>query len=157
DVQIIGGRRRENEIWGDPDKMGAFNVTVAQVAGAVRAQKIEVPRGRIGEGTGETSRRTMGRNVVTADFNNLVIANRGTYAVKLSDLGYAEDASEEPRTEARLNGQPAVTVVVSKQSGQNTVAVADAVKQRLQEISKTLPPGFKTEVVGDQSIFIKAS
>jgi hydrophobic/amphiphilic exporter-1 (mainly G- bacteria), HAE1 family len=56
-----------------------------------------------------------------------------------------------------LNGQPAVTLIVSKQSGQNTVAVADAVKQRLQEISRTLPPGFKTEVVGDQSIFIKAS
>jgi HAE1 family hydrophobic/amphiphilic exporter-1 len=47
--------------------------------------------------------------------------------------------------------------VVSKQSGQNTVAVADAVKERLREISRTLPPGFKTEVVGDQSIFIKAS
>ena len=56
-----------------------------------------------------------------------------------------------------MNGQPAVTLIVSKQSGQNTVAVADEVKARLQEISKTLPPGFKTEVVGDQSIFIKAS
>jgi hydrophobic/amphiphilic exporter-1 (mainly G- bacteria), HAE1 family len=56
-----------------------------------------------------------------------------------------------------LNGQPAVTLIVSKQSGQNTVAVADAVKARLQEISKSLPPGFKTEVVGDQSIFIKNS
>src|ERR1043166_7682235 len=157
DVQIIGGRRREIEIWVDPDKMRAFNVTVAQVADAVRVQNIEVPGGRIDEGTRELTVRTMGRIVEPADFNNLVIANRDTYAVKLSDLGYAEDASEEPRTEARLNGQPAVTVVVSKQSGQNTVAVADAVKQRLQEISKTLPPGFKTEVVGDQSIFIKAS
>jgi len=56
-----------------------------------------------------------------------------------------------------LNGQPAVTLVVSKQSGQNTVAIADAVKQRLDEIGKTLPSGFRTQVVGDQSIFIKAS
>ncbi|HEU4794355.1 MAG TPA: efflux RND transporter permease subunit, partial [Pyrinomonadaceae bacterium] len=72
-------------------------------------------------------------------------------------IGYAEDGAEEPRTEARLNGQPAVTLIVSKQSGENTVAVADEVKSRLEEISKTLPPGFKTEVVGDQSIFIKAS
>ena len=157
DVQIIGGRRREIEIWVDPDKMRAFNVTVAQVADSVRAQNLEVPGGRVDEGARELTVRTMGRIVEPAEFNNLIVASRGTYSVKLSDIGYAEDAAEEPRTEARLNGQPAVTLIVSKQSGQNTVAVADAVKQRLAEITKTLPPGFKTEVVGDQSIFIKAS
>ncbi|HEX2271616.1 MAG TPA: efflux RND transporter permease subunit [Pyrinomonadaceae bacterium] len=157
DVQIVGGRRREIEIWVDPDKLRAFNVTVAQVADAVRAQNMEVPGGRVDEGTRELTVRTMGRIVDPAEFNNLVVANRGTYAVKLSDVGYAEDTAEEPRTEARLNGQPAVTLIVSKQSGQNTVAIADAVKERLAVISKTLPPGFKTEVVGDQSIFIKNS
>ena len=157
DVQIVGGRRREIEIWVDPDKMRAFNVTVAQVADAVRAQNMEVPGGRVDEGARELTVRTMGRIVDPTQFNNLIVANRGTYSVKLSDIGYAEDGAEEPRTEARLNGQPAVTLIVSKQSGQNTVAVADAVKTRLNEISRTLPPGFKTEVVGDQSIFIKAS
>ncbi len=157
DVQIIGGRTREIEIWVDPDKLRAFNVTVAQVADSVRAQNMEVPGGRIDEGTRELTVRTMGRIVDPQDFNNLVVANRGTYAVKLSDVGYAEDGAEEARTEARLNGQPAVTLIVSKQSGQNAVAVADAVKARLREITDTLPRGFKTEVVGDQSIFIKAS
>ena len=157
DVQIIGGRTREIEIWVDPDKLRAFNVTVAQVADSVRAQNMEVPGGRIDEGTRELTVRTMGRIVDPQDFNNLVVANRGTYAVKLSDVGYAEDGAEEARTEARLNGQPAVTLIVSKQSGQNAVAVADAVKARLKEIADTLPRGFKTEVVGDQSIFIKAS
>jgi HAE1 family hydrophobic/amphiphilic exporter-1 len=157
EVTIIGGRRREIQMWVDPDKLRAFNVTVAQVADAVRAQNLEVPGGRIDEGTRELTVRTMGRIVKPADFNNLVVGSRGTYSVKLSDVGYAEDGAEEPRTEARLNGQPAVTLVVSKQSGQNTVAVAEAVKERLREIQKTLPPGFKTEVVGDQSIFIKAS
>jgi len=156
-VQIIGGRTREIQIWVDPDKLRAFNVTVAQVADAVRAQNMEVPGGRVDEGTRELTVRTMGRIVEPADFNNLVVANRGTYAVKLSDVGYSEDGAEEPRTEARLNGQPAVTLIVAKQSGQNTVAIADAVKARLAEIGPTLPPGFRTQVVGDQSIFIKAS
>lgn len=156
-VTIIGGRTREIQVWVDPDKLRAFNVTVAQVADAVRAQNLEVPGGRIDEGTRELTVRTMGRIVQPSDFNNLVVGSRGAYSVKLSDIGYAEDGAEEPRTEARLNGQPAVTLVVSKQSGQNTVAVADAVKERLLEIQKTLPPGFKTQVVGDQSIFIKAS
>jgi HAE1 family hydrophobic/amphiphilic exporter-1 len=157
DVQIVGGRTREIEIWVDPDKLRAYNVTVAEVANAVRTQNMELPGGRVDEGTRELTVRTMGRIVEPADFNNLVVANRGTYSVKLSDVGYAEDGFEEPRTEARLNGQPAVTLVVSKQSGQNTVAVADDVKERLAEIAPTLPPGFRTQVVGDQSIFIKAS
>jgi HAE1 family hydrophobic/amphiphilic exporter-1 len=157
DVQIIGGRTREIEIWVDPDKLRAFNVTVAQVADAVKAQNLELPGGRVDEGTRELTVRTMGRIIEPAQFNDLVVANRGTYAVKLSDVGYAEDGAEEPRTEARLNGLPAVTLVVSKQSGQNTVAIADEVKAKLAEIALTLPPGFKTEVVGDQSIFIKAS
>jgi HAE1 family hydrophobic/amphiphilic exporter-1 len=157
DVQIVGGRRREIQIWVDPDKMRAFDVTVTQVADAVRAQNLEVPGGRVTEGARELTVRTMGRIVEPAQFNNLVVANRDHYSVKLSDVGYAEDGAEEPRTEARLNGQPAVTLIVSKQSGENTVRVADEVKARLQEISRTLPPGFKTEVVGDQSTFIKAS
>ncbi len=156
-VQIIGGRQREIQVWVDPDKLRAFNVTVAQVADAVRAQNMEVPGGRIDEGTRELTVRTMGRIVSPAEFNNLVVGTRGNYSVKLSDVGYAEDGAEEPRTEARLNGQPAVTLVISKQSGQNTVAIADAVKEKLLEVQKTLPAGFKTQVVGDQSIFIKAS
>jgi hydrophobe/amphiphile efflux-1 (HAE1) family protein len=156
-VQIIGGRTREIQVWVDPDKLRAFNVTVAQVADAVRAQNMEVPGGRVDQGTRELTVRTMGRIVEPSDFNNLIVANRDNYSVKLSDVGYAGDGAEEPRTEAKLNGQPAVTLIVSKQSGQNTVAIADAVKERLREITPTLPPGFKTEVVGDQSVFIKAS
>src|SRR3954464_93476 len=156
-VEIVGGREREIEVWVDPDKLRSYNVTVGEVANAVKLQNMEVPGGRVNEGARELTVRTMGRIVDPADFNNLIVATRDAYAVKLSDIGYAEDGAEEPRTEARLNGQPAVTLIVSKQSGQNTVAVADAVKERLREISKTLPPGFKTEVVGDQSIFIKAS
>src|SRR6266498_4064998 len=156
-VDIIGGRQREIEVWVDPDKMRAFNVSAADVANAVKLQNMEVPGGRVEQGQRELTVRTMGRIVSSSDFNNLVFVNRGPYAVKLRDIGYAEDGAEEQRTEARLSGQPAVTLVVSKQSGQNTVAVADAVKERLSEIQKSLPPGYKTEVVGDQSIFIKAS
>src|SRR5919112_742863 len=156
-VELIGGARREIQIKLDPDKMRSYNVTVAEVAAAVRLQNMEVPGGRVDEGTRELTVRTMGRIVDPASFNELVVATRGNYQVKVSDIGYVEDGAEEQRTEARLNGQPAVTVVVSKQSGQNTVAVADEVKAKLAEITPRLPPGFKAEIVGDQSIFIKAS
>ena len=156
-VDIVGGRLREVEVWVDPDKMRAFNVTAADAANAVRVQNLELPGGRVESGPRELTVRTMGRIPDPAQFNNLVVASRGPYAVKLSDIGYVEDGAEEQRTEARLNGQPAVTLVVSKQSGQNTVAVADAVKERLAEIAPTLPRDVKTQIVGDQTIFIKAA
>jgi hydrophobic/amphiphilic exporter-1 (mainly G- bacteria), HAE1 family len=156
-VQIVGGREREIQIWLDTDKMRAYNVSAADVANAVRMQNMELPGGRVEEGKRELTVRTMGRVADAAELNNIVIANRGPYAVKLSDIGYVEDGAEEQRTEARLNGQPAVTLVISKQSGQNTVAVADAVKERLEELKKTLPSDVKVQLVGDQTIFIKAS
>jgi hydrophobic/amphiphilic exporter-1 (mainly G- bacteria), HAE1 family len=156
-VEIVGGAKREIEIYLDPDKMRAFNVTVPEATAAVRQQNMEVPGGRVDEGTRELTVRTLGRIQSPADFNNIDISQRGGYSVKLSDIGYAEDGTEEQRTSATLNGTPAVTLVISKQSGQNTVAVADAVKERLAEINKTLPPNVKTEIVGDQSIFIKAA
>ncbi|HEY9281954.1 MAG TPA: efflux RND transporter permease subunit, partial [Pyrinomonadaceae bacterium] len=156
-VELIGGARREIQIKLDPDKMRSFNVTVPEVAAAVRQQNMEVPGGRIDEGTRELTVRTLGRITSPADFNHVAVSARGGYAVKISDIGYAEDASEEQRTTARLNGQPAVTLVVAKQSGQNTVAVADAVKERLAEIAPTLPAGTRAQVIGDSSIFIKAA
>ena len=156
-VDIIGGRQREIEIWVDPDKMRAYNVSPPEVANAVKTQNMELPGGRVESGPKEMTVRTMGRIPDPSQFNNLVVANRGAYSVKLSDIGYAEDGAEEQRTEARLNGQPAVTLVISKQSGQNTVAVADAVKERLEELKPTLPRDVKTQIVGDQTIFIKAA
>jgi hydrophobic/amphiphilic exporter-1 (mainly G- bacteria), HAE1 family len=156
-VDIVGGRQREVEVWVDPDKMRAYNVSAADVGNAVRLQNMELPGGRVESGQREMTVRTMGRIPEPAQFNNLVVASRGPYAVKVSDIGYVEDGAEEQRTEARLNGQPAVTLVVSKQSGQNTVAVADAVKDRLEELKTSLPPDVKTQIVGDQTVFIKAS
>ncbi|HYG09069.1 MAG TPA: efflux RND transporter permease subunit [Pyrinomonadaceae bacterium] len=101
--------------------------------------------------------RTLGRITTPSDFNHIAISSRGNYPVKLSDIGYAEDGSEELRTSARLNGEPAVTLIVAKQSGTNTVAVADEIKARLKEIEPTLPANVRTQIIGDSSIFIKAA
>ncbi|HEX8559574.1 MAG TPA: efflux RND transporter permease subunit [Pyrinomonadaceae bacterium] len=157
-VEIVGGATREIHVWVDPDKMRAYNITVPEVVAAVRAQNMEVPGGRVDEGARELTVRTMGRITSPADFNNVAVSNRGGYAVKISDIGYTADETEEQRTSARLNGQPAVTLVVSKQSGQNTVQVADAVKERLAELEPALrKKGVRTQLVGDQSVFIKAA
>ena len=156
-ISIIGGQERQINVWVDPDKMRAYNVTPAEVSNALRIQNIEFPSGRLDEGQTETAVRTIGKIKKPEEFDNVVIAMRGDYAVKVKDLGYTEDGAEEIRSQARLNGQPAVTLVVSKQSGQNTVAVAKEIKARLKEIEPTLPKNFQMRIIGDNSIFIENS
>jgi HAE1 family hydrophobic/amphiphilic exporter-1 len=156
-VTIIGGRERQINVWVDPDKLRSYNVTPAEVSNALKIQNQEFPSGRLDEGQKETSVRTVGKIQKPQEFDDLVVATRGNYQVKVKDLGYTEDGAEEIRSEARLNGQPAVVLVVSKQSGQNTVAVAHDIKERLKEIQPNLPKGFEVRIVGDNSIFIENS
>ena len=156
-VTIIGGRERQINVWADPDKMRSYNVTAVEITNGLRVQNQEFPGGRVDEGNRELNVRTLGKIRKPEEFENVVVATRGTYPVKIKDLGYVEDGAEEVRTQALHNGQPAVTLIVSKQSGQNTVAVAQAIKQTLKEIEPTLPKGFRMQVIGDNSIFIENS
>jgi HAE1 family hydrophobic/amphiphilic exporter-1 len=161
-ISIIGGRERQINVWVDPDKMRSYNITPAEVTTALRLQNIEFPSGRLDEGQKETSVRTLGKIQKPEEFQEIVVATRGTYQVKVKDLGYVEDGAEELRSQALLNGQPAVTLIVSKQSGQNTVAVANEVKARLKEISQNLAAtkeykDYRIQVIGDNSIFIENS
>ncbi len=156
-VTIIGGQERQINVWVDPDKMRSYNITPAEVTNALRIQNIEFPSGRLEAGEKETSIRTLGKIKKPDEFANVVVATRGGYEVKVSDIGHVEDGAEELRTEARLNGKPAVTLIVSKQSGQNTVAVAREIKERLGEIEKGLPDGYQLRIVADNSVFIENS
>ncbi len=157
DIQLVGGLKREIRVWVDPDKMRAYNLPISDVANALKQQNMELPAGSVNAGQRELSVRTLGRLVDPVQFNEIALARRGSYVVKLKDIGHAEDAEEEPETAARLNGQPAVTLVVNKQSGENTVAAADGVKDRIKEIKAALPKDIQIKVVNDQSTFIRAA
>ncbi len=157
EVTILGGARREIHVVVDPDRLRAYNLTVTDVFNAVRQQNLELPGGSLNAGAKEFTVRTTGKVMEPAQFNQIAIVNRGGYVVKISDIGYAEDSYEEPRTAARLDGIAAVTLVVAKQSGENTVATATEVKQRLKEIVALLPKDIRADVITDQSVFIEAS
>jgi hydrophobic/amphiphilic exporter-1 (mainly G- bacteria), HAE1 family len=156
-VRIVGGARREIHVLANPEKLRSYNLTITDVFNAMRTQNLELPGGSLNAGATEFTVRTTGRVTEPALFNQVAIANRNGYVVKVSDIGYAEDSYEEPVTTARLDGVPSVTLVVAKQSGENTVATADDIRQRLKELSATLPKDVKTQIVGDQSVFIKAA
>jgi HAE1 family hydrophobic/amphiphilic exporter-1 len=156
-ITIVGGARREIHVQVDPDRLRSYNLTINDVFAALRTQNLELPGGNLSAGSKELSVRTTGRIADAAQFNQITIANREGYAVKVADIGVAEDSYEEPRSAARLDGVPAVTLIVAKQSGVNTVATSDEVKERLAEIVKTLPPDIHASVISDQSVFIKAA
>ena len=156
-ITLIGGARREVHVLVDPVKLRAYNLTVTDVFNALRQQNLELPGGSLMAGAREFTVRTTGRVTDPAQFNQITVATRNAHVVKVGDIGYAEDSYEEPRSAARLDGVPAVTLVVAKQSGENTVATADEVKERLKEISAALPKDVRAQVVSDQSVFIKAS
>jgi hydrophobic/amphiphilic exporter-1 (mainly G- bacteria), HAE1 family len=156
-ITIIGGRERQINIWVDPDKMRSYSISPPEVSAALRIQNLEFPSGRLDKGQTETAVRTLGKIQRVEEFADVVVATRGGYQVKVKDIGYVEDGAEETRSEARLNGLPAVTLVISKQSGQNTVAVAQEIKSRLGEIQASLPANYEMRIIGDNSIFIENS
>src|ERR1035437_1780004 len=157
EITIVGGARREIHVEVDPDRLRSYSLTINDVFNALRAQNLELPGGNLNAGARELTVRTTGRILDPAQFNQITVATRNGYVVKVSDIGKAEDSYQEPRSAARLDGVPSVTLIVAKQSGVNTVATANAVKQRLQEISASLPPDVKAQVISDQSVFIKAA
>jgi HAE1 family hydrophobic/amphiphilic exporter-1 len=157
EVLLFGARRREIQVQIDPDRLNAYSLSTTDVAAALRSQNLELPGGRLEQGNRELSVRTVGRLGTPDAFNDLVVATRGNSPIRIRDLGKVVDTGEIPTSVSMLNGQPALTVAVRKQSGVNTVALADAIKARMAEIQTTLPPNVVVQLVRDDSEFIKAS
>ena len=138
-------------------RLQARGLTIDEVSRALQQQNLEVPGGRLDQGSRELVVRTLGRMRDVRDFNNLIVANFGGQPVYLKDIATVTDSVEEPRSLSRLNGNNSVTLVVRKQSGSNTVKLIESVKQRLEALKQILPPDFQLTVIRDQSIFINRS
>ena len=156
-INLVGGRVRAMNVVVDTDRLAGYNLSVDDVRQALVRQNLEVPGGRVDQGPRELVLRTLGRLRTEREFNDLIVANRNGYPIRVRDVGHASDSNEEPRTLARLDGDGAVSLVVQKQSGVNTVKVVEDVKDRLGQLKAALPPDIATEIIRDQSRFIKKS
>ncbi len=156
-VRFVGERNRQIQVWLNGERLYAYNLNIDQVRAAVASQNVEIPGGRVDQGRRELSLRTLGRVERPEDFGRIVVATQNGVPIRVSDIGRVEDGYEEPRSLARLDGEPAVVLEVRKQSGTNTVDVIHAVKARIAELQKTLPPDFRITYVRDQSTFIEES
>ena len=157
EVQIFGGRQREIKIYVNPDRLRAYNLSVTEVANAIRAQNTELPGGSVNEGARVLTLRTLSKITDVNQFNEIVITTRNKFPVKIKDIGRVEDGGVEPSTAASLNGVQSVSLAIRKQSGSNTVELIADVKKRMAEITPTLPPDVKVAVTRDQSEFIENS
>src|SRR5215210_4407259 len=157
EVVLFGARRRELQVQIDPDRLNAYALTTTDIGNALRSQNLELPGGRIEQGTRDLSVRTLGRVRTPQEFADVVVATRAGSSIRIRDLGEISDTGADPTSVSVLNGKPAVTVAVRKQSGVNTVALTSAIKARMAELRETLPPTFEIRLVRDDSEFINAS
>src|SRR5262249_18458546 len=106
---------------------------------------------------GQLLLRTMGRIDATQDFNDIVVSTKNGTPIRVSDLGYAEDSFERPTSSVWLGANPAVLLDIRRAMGENTVAVIQRVRGRMQTIERSLPKSVRMTVVRDDSKFIYAS
>jgi hydrophobic/amphiphilic exporter-1 (mainly G- bacteria), HAE1 family len=154
---VFGGRTKQIKLYIDPDRLRAYGLSTSQVTSAVTAQNQELPGGTLVEGAKTVGLRTISKLAKVEEFNNIVIATKNGYPIKFSDIGRVEEGGADPSNTLSLDGNPAVAVAVRKQSGANTVALIEGVKERMAQIIPTLPKDFRVAVVRDQSEFIETS
>jgi hydrophobic/amphiphilic exporter-1 (mainly G- bacteria), HAE1 family len=154
-VGILGGRRRQVNVWIDPNKMRGLGLTAVEVARAIDAQNMTTPGGRVDASRDYLTVRVHGRVETVDEMRKLVVKQDNGRVVRLEEIAKVEDGVEELETSALWNGQRTVLLAVRKQSGTNTVAVVDAVNERLKDVRAELPHGYTLEVQRDSSAVIR--
>ncbi len=153
-VTISGAMPRAVQVNIEARRLAAYGLSIMQVHEALQRQNAEI---RVDEGFRELGLRTLGRFVKPRDFEDMVVATVQGTPIRLRDLGEVLDATKEVRNLCRLDGLPAVTLQVQRQSGENTVEVIQAVKKRLQRSRDLLPPDVSIDIIQDQSRYIHAA
>ncbi len=154
-VDLVGGAEREIQVQVDAARLQAFNLSIQDVINAVAAANVEVPAGNLIKGPRQLLLRTMGKYTNVADFNSVIVATPGGKIVHLSEVAKIVDGVKERTSLARVNGERAVGLNILRQSGSNTVRVAEALKAQLARVEKDLPPDVRITIARDNSVFIR--
>ncbi|MDR0512834.1 MAG: efflux RND transporter permease subunit [Treponema sp.] len=154
-VTAVGSMERQVRVEISQNRLEAYGLTISGVAGILAAQNMELGAGFIVDGQMNYGIRTTGEFSSVQDIAETVIARRGGVDIRLLDiadvrLGYPRETSS-----AYINGQPGIFVEVTRQTGANSVVVADRVYSRLEEIRLLLPPDVTLEIVQDTTIQIR--
>ncbi|HEY0626002.1 MAG TPA: efflux RND transporter permease subunit [Allosphingosinicella sp.] len=153
---FIGGEARPSmRVWMQPERLAAYGLTPADLESALRNQNVELPAGRLESEAQNVTLRVDRPFTTQQQFAQLVVG-RGTdgYLVRLGDVARVEQGPENPYSAFRANGVSAVGLGIVRQSGANTLAVAQAAKDEVEELRSSLPEGMEVTVGSDESLFI---
>ena len=156
-VDLVGESKREVNVQIDPARLEALGMGVDEVVAGLQAENVNTPLGRLNRDGSEFPLRIAGKPEEVEGFKTMVIGQRQGRPVTLGEVAEIRDGIEEQRSLALVNGIPAVALDILKQSGANTVAVVERVKQEITRLQPELPPGTRIEMVRDASIFIRDS
>ncbi|MBQ9207237.1 MAG: efflux RND transporter permease subunit [Treponema sp.] len=154
EASVSGGRDKIVRVDISQNRLAAYGLTMANVYSALGKQNLELGGGKITEGTHDYTIRTTGEFSSIDEVNDTIITTLNGYGVKLSDIGTAYMGYKDKSSEVYINGEPGVYVSITKQSGKNTVTVAQKTREKLAEIQESLPSDIKLEVIRDSSTSI---
>ncbi len=155
-VDIRGGLRREIHVKLSIEKLRSYNLSVNQIVNILRQENRNRPVGPMEEGKYEVLLRTQGEFHNVGEIQNVVVASRGGRPIYMRDIAEVTDTHEEIRQMVRIDDKPGVRFSIRKQSGSNTVTVAQGVIAELERIQKSFP-GISIWPVFDSSKFITRS
>jgi len=150
-VSITGAPQREIQVYVDPVRLEAYHLTIESLAQYIRMENVNTPVGSMDVGSDTYALRVQGEFKDPSELNNIVVGNFNGKTVLLSDVAVISDKQEERVQESYVNGVQGASIVIQKQSGSNTVQIADDVKKMLPEIQKNLPTDVKLSVIMDTS------
>ncbi|MEO8298707.1 MAG: efflux RND transporter permease subunit, partial [Burkholderiales bacterium] len=158
------GTERAMRIWVDPAKLASYGLSPAEVNNALRAQNAQVSAGSIGDLPGIPGQTFSATVVVNGQLNSpeafgqvLLRTNADGSAVRLRDVARMELGAQSYATASRLNGKPATAVGVQLSPTGNAMATAKAIRTRMEELKRYLPPGVEYRIPYDTSRFVKIS
>lgn len=161
DVRVFGERKFAMRIWLDRDRLAAFNLTPQDVEDALRRQNVEVPAGRIESESREFSVVARTDLSQPEQFADIIVKQatdaRGSYPVRIADLGRVEIGAASERSSVRFKGRPAVALGVIKQATANPLELSRALRAEVPRLVADLPPGMTANVAYDSSVFIDRS
>lgn len=156
-VQLVGASKREVQILIDPYRLQALQLGVNEIIQGLQGENVNTPLGRLNRDEAEVTVRIAGKPDLVRQFEEMVVARRGNHPIPLKEVATVVDGIEEQRSLALIDGIPAVTLDVLKQSKANTVAVVDAVITEIERLKAELPPGVAIDLVRDSAVMIRDS
>jgi hydrophobic/amphiphilic exporter-1 (mainly G- bacteria), HAE1 family len=152
-VTVQGGLRRQIHVELSKEKVRALDLPVDRVVNLLRTENQNIPLGEIDEGDRTYLVRSQGQFSDLNEIRDLVVMTRQGVPVYMKDIAEVRDATEDFRSFTRINGKPGVRLSVTKQSGTNTVQIADGVREEVARINQG-STGIRLSVLNDSSVFI---